>query len=114
MGAVLAATHIQHGPTYRRYSMDRYFRRAIANVCRYGDTDIFPLPIENHVFFDMEDETVALLQELHHDFSTWLSRHPPANEGTLAPISYTGFRWATQLDPLWNLYFLSLVLCIAD
>jgi hypothetical protein len=94
--------------------MEEFFRRAIANTVRYGDTDIFPLPFENHVFHDMANETVALLNELHANFSDWLARHPPAHDGTLAPVSYTGFRWATQLDPLWNLYFLSLVLSISQ
>jgi hypothetical protein len=94
--------------------MEEFFRRAIANVVRYGDTDIFPLPFENHVFHDMADDTVKLLSDLHAHFLDWLVQHPPAHEGALAPVSYTGFRWATQLDPLWNLYFLSLVLSISQ
>lgn len=94
--------------------MKGHFERAIANVVRHGDTDIFPFPIENHVFFDCKSETVALLEEMHANFKTWLAAYPPAHEGALTPVSYTGFRWATQLDPLWNLYFLALVLSIAD
>lgn len=80
----------------------------------HGDTDIFPFPFENHVFHDCVEETVVLLGELHADFSKWLASYPPAHEGALTPVSYTGFRWATQLDPLWNLYFLALVLSIAE
>jgi hypothetical protein len=91
-----------------------YFLRAIANVTRYGDTDIFPFPIENHVFHDMKESTVALLQDIHTDFQKELAAQPPSNDGALAPMSYMGFRWATQIDPIWNLYFLSLVLSIAD
>ena len=94
-------------------TMEKYFRQAIANVTTYGDTDIFPFPFENHVFHDSVEETVNLLEQLHGDFQNWLARHPPSNEGALAPVSYTGFRWANQLDPLWNLYFLALVLSIA-
>lgn len=94
--------------------MEIFFRRAIANVTRHGDTDIFPFPIENHVFHDNPDETVALLTELHANFQGWLTTTSPAHEGALTPVSYTGFRWATQLDPLWNLYFLSLVLSIGE
>ena len=94
--------------------MEHHFRRAIANVSRYGDTDIFPLPVENHIFYDCPDETTKLLSELHANFDAWLAQHPPAHDGTLAPVTYTGFRWATQLDPLWNLYFLALVLSIAE
>lgn len=91
-----------------------FFERAIANVIRHGDTDIFPLPIEDHIFFDKREETVGLLQAIHGNFDEWLHRYPPANEGALAPVNYAGFRWATQLDPLWNLYFLALVLSIAE
>lgn len=87
---------------------------AVANVTKHGDTDIFPFPIENHVFHDKADEAIKLLHHLHAHFSESLATHPPANEGALAPVSYTGFRWATQLDPLWNVYFLALVLSIAE
>ena len=94
--------------------MKAFFEQAIANVIRHGDTDIFPFPIENHLFFDKRSEVVALLQDIHSNFEDSLSKYPPANDGALAPVSYAGFRWATQLDPLWNLYFLSLVLSIAE
>lgn len=94
--------------------MEEYFRRAIANVIRHGDTDIFPFPIENHIFFDKQAECLELLQEIHRDFDGNLSRHPPAHEAALTPVNYSGFRWATQMDPLWNLYFLALVLSISD
>lgn len=94
--------------------MDLFFERAIDNVARHGDTDIFPFPVENHVFFDSKRETVALLREIHNNFERWLATYPPEHEGALTPVSYVGFRWANQLDPLWNLYFLALVLSIAD
>jgi hypothetical protein len=54
------------------------------------------------------------LQEIHKDFDGYLTRYPPAHDAALAPVNFTGFRWATQMDPLWNLYFLALVLSIAD
>jgi hypothetical protein len=94
--------------------MDEFFKRAIANVIRHGDTDIFPFPIENHIFFDKASECLALLRDIHKDFEGSLSRYPPAHDAALAPVNYTGFRWATQIDPLWNLYFLALVLSIAE
>jgi Reverse transcriptase (RNA-dependent DNA polymerase) len=103
-----------HSAGHHEIQMDKYFKRAIANVIKHGDTDIFPFPIENHVFFDKQAECIALLQEVHKDFDGNLSRHPPAHEAALAPVNYTGFRWATQMDPLWNLYFLALVLSIAE
>lgn len=94
--------------------MHTHFRRAISNVIRHGDTDIFPYPIENHVFYDRQDDTLRLLLEIHRDFDNSLHQNPPAHEGALAPVNYTGFRWATQIDPLWNLYFLGLVLSLAE
>ena len=36
------------------------------------------------------------------------------NVGALAPVGYTGFRWAMQIDPIWNAAYLSWVLSIAD
>ena len=35
-------------------------------------------------------------------------------EGMLATVGYTGFRWVTQIDPLWNAYFLGLVIAAGD
>jgi hypothetical protein len=28
------------------------FEAAVANIARFGDTDVFPPPFENHVLFD--------------------------------------------------------------
>jgi hypothetical protein len=94
--------------------MKAYFENAVDNIIRYGDTDIFPFPIENFLFFDQKPRIVDLLLEMHRNFRQHLSAFPPAHEGALAPVSYTGFRWATQLDPLWNAYFLGLVLSISE
>lgn len=93
--------------------MLEHFAFAIDNATRYGDTDVFPFPFENHIFFDHKTETIDLLQKLHSNFNEWISRYPPANETAFVPINYVGFRWATQIDPFWNLYFLALVSSIA-
>ena len=50
------------------------------------------------------------LEELHRDFDAELAKNPPDNINTLAPVGYTGYRWATQIDPLWNAYYLALVI----
>lgn len=94
--------------------MDQFYRRAINNIVRHGDTDIFPFPIENHVLHDKPDKAVALLTKLDLDIKASLAEHPPFNVGALAPVGYTGFRWATQIDPIWNAAYLSWVLSIAD
>lgn len=94
--------------------MDRYYRRALRNIVRHGDTDIFPFPIENHVLHDKPDEAVGILKELDADVPRSLAQRPPGNVGALAPVGYTGFRWALQIDPIWNVAYLSWVLSIAN
>lgn len=94
--------------------MREYFERAIANIIKHGDTDIFPYPIENLIFYDKKQETIDLLLELNKDFANNLASYPPSNNSALAPVGYTGFRWATRIDPIWNAYFLGLVISIAD
>ncbi len=88
-------------------------KRAIQNVIRHGDTDIFPFPIENHAFYDMQTEAFDLIKEYDDKFLDYIVKYPPANVSSLTPVTYSGFRWATQLDPFWNLYLLSSVLSIA-
>lgn len=95
-------------------AMKIYFERALANIVKFGDTDIFPLPFENLVFYDKKDDILSILEDIHGHFDKRLAEFPPANEGALAPVSYTGFRWATQIDPIWNAYFLGVVLSIGD
>lgn len=94
--------------------MEQYYRRAIRNIVRHGDTDIFPFPIENHVLHDFPDRAVQILTELDADVPRSLAEYPPTNVGALAPVGYTGFRWAVQIDPIWNAAYLSWVLSIAE
>jgi hypothetical protein len=94
--------------------MEVFYRRALRNIVRHGDTDIFPFPIENHILHDRPDEAVAILEALDADVPRALAQRPPANVGALAPVGYTGFRWALQIDPIWNAAYLSWVLSIAD
>lgn len=90
------------------------FRLAVANVSAFGDTDVFPSPLDRFPCQDNPDAVVAVLEEVHRTFDEHLANQPPENIDTLAPLGYTSFRWATQIDPLWNLYYLSLVLSIAE
>jgi hypothetical protein len=93
---------------------DEAFRLAIANVAAFGDTDIFPSPLDRYACQDTPDAVLAMLQEVDRTFDQYLANRPPENINALAPLGYTAFRWATEIDPLWNLYFLSLVLVIAE
>ena len=94
--------------------MEQFYRRALKNIVRHGDTDIFPFPVENHVLHDRPDEVVDILRTLDVDVRRSLAQNPPTNVGALAPVGYTGFRWVVQIDPIWNAAYLSWVLSIAD
>ena len=85
---------------------------AVQNVIKHGDTDIFPFPFENHAFFDKESETVELVVEYDEKFDEYLNQFPPKNVSSLTPVTYSGFRWATQIDPIWNPHFLAAVIAI--
>lgn len=94
--------------------MRRSILRAIKNVAKFGDTDIFPLEIERHVLFDRPEEVANLIEDMHQNFEHWIAASPPSFTKTLVPVGYTGFRWATQIEPFWNVYFLALVLRVAE
>lgn len=89
------------------------FSLAVRNIAAWGDTDIFPLPVENHVLHDRQSPVVELLVAMHHDFDSHVANHGPVNESALALVGYTGFRWATELDPIWNAYLLGIVIAVA-
>jgi hypothetical protein len=95
-------------------TIDNAFRLAVANVAAFGDTDVFPSPLDRFPCQDSPNDVVDVLQDVHSNFDQYLANLPPENIDTLAPVGYTSFRWATQVDPLWNLYYLALVLSIAE
>jgi hypothetical protein len=86
------------------------FKAAVKNIATYGDTDIFPFSFEQHIFHDQPELILGALEVIHSDFDAQLAQNPPDNINTLASVGYTGYRWAAQLDPLWNAYYLSLVI----
>ena len=88
-------------------------RKAVDNVAHWGDADLFPFPIENHVFHDMPDEVIDLLIDISSHFGSKLESFPVESYSTLAPVGYTGFRLATQIEPFWNAYLLGLVVDLA-
>jgi hypothetical protein len=73
---------------------------AVLNIVKHGDTDIFPFPFENHAFFDNRAEIVDLVVEYDDNFDEYLARFSPLNVSSLTPVTYSGFRWATQIDPI--------------
>jgi reverse transcriptase-like protein len=87
---------------------------AVRNVARYGDTDVYPFPLENHWFHDEENGVTELLMKLDGDFDGWLRSYPVSYATGLSSVGYNGFRAATQIDPIWNAYLLALLLEIAS
>jgi nucleoside phosphorylase len=86
---------------------------SLRNIQHFGDTDIFPRPYELGVFRDLEPDSEVLLDTMDHEFDEFFPRYPPSHLSTLSQVGYAGFRWASQLDPLYNAYWLSLVIRIA-
>jgi hypothetical protein len=66
------------------------------------------------VLHDRTDEVVRLLADVHGRLDEALVDTPVLVEGALSLITYEGFRWVSQIDPLWNAYFLGLLLRVGD
>lgn len=93
---------------------DESLKLAIKNIASHGDTDIFPFPIENHLFFDKPDQTFSVLQHIDKNFAEALTEMPVLTSKELAAVGYSGFRQGTQIDPVWNAYLLALVASIGE
>jgi len=87
---------------------------AVNNVAKFGDTDIFPYPIDNHILNDMPEATVSVLEQIDKNFDIAIKNLPVLTARNLSVVGYSGFRWGTQIDPIWNIYLLSLVISIAE
>jgi Reverse transcriptase (RNA-dependent DNA polymerase) len=85
---------------------------ALANIARWGDTDVFPKPLENHVIAERSVAFRKIVQNFARDITDRLAEDPPLVIAA-APNGYAGFRWVTQLDPVWNSYLLAATLDIA-
>ena len=97
-------------PDTKTSKLSSSIKAAVKNIATYGDTDIFPFSFEQHIFHDRPDLIQKALEVIHANFEAQLAQNAPDNINTLAPVGYTGYRWASQLDPLWNAYYLSLVI----
>ncbi len=93
---------------------DAALKAAVRNIATHGDTDVFPFPFECHLFYDAPDACVKVLKELDSKFDEFMATYPADTIITLTQVGYTGFRWATQIEPFWNAYYLALVIQIAD
>jgi hypothetical protein len=98
---------------YKEGDIKSAFKLAAKNVIKFGDTDIFPYPVETRMFGDIFISLGKSLIETHADFTNRLNDSAPVNISTCSTVGYTGYRWATQIDPYWNVYFLGLVLSLS-
>lgn len=94
--------------------MRDFFEAAIENIYRHGDTDIFPFPIENRIIYDKKLEIVANLENIYSKLDTYFIQNTSDDIRSLVAVHHTGFRWASQLDPVWNVVFLGCILSIAE
>jgi hypothetical protein len=96
--------------------MRKCFRLAVKNIASLGDTDVFPYPIDNAIFFDRQNEVVDLLEEMYRTqpFKDNFDRYPLVFDTELVAAGYLGFRNVTQIDPLWNALLLGTVLTIGS
>lgn len=94
--------------------MKKFFYAAIDNIYKHGDTDIFPFPIENRIINDKRNDVADLLLKRYSDFDKLFVQEPPNDIRSLVAVHHSGFRWASQLDPLWNVFLLGNVLSIAE
>ena len=95
-------------------TIDACMQFAIQNVVRFGDTDIFPYPIERQIVRDCEKDVLKLLEVIWKDFEKMPIDMAIEHERLLQAVGYTGFRQGTQIDTTWNIYLLGLVLNIGE
>jgi hypothetical protein len=94
--------------------MKEHFKKALLNIIKHGDTDIFPFPFERYLFEEKFDETLKILENIHSNLENAISESPPLTLVKLSPVGYYGFRQATMIEPFWNAYFLGLVISLAE
>lgn len=87
---------------------------ALLNIAKHGDTDVFPFPFENHMFHDKPELCKPVIMDMHKEFEKYMAKYSPATISSLSQVGYTGFRWAMQIEPFWNAYYLALAISIAD
>ncbi len=94
--------------------LENCFDLALENIIRHGDTDIFPFPFESRLFKDKKKDVKQKLIQTFDEFDKKIIEVPPNQINSFSSIGYYGYRWATQIDPFWNAFFLGLVLKIAE
>lgn len=95
-------------------SLESNFSLALDNIIEFGDTDIFPFSFESRIFEDQKSDIIIKLTDIYENMNDYLQDSPPVNINTCSTVGYTGFRWATQIDPIWNAFYLGLCIGVAE
>lgn len=86
---------------------DESLKLAVRNIATFGDTDVFPVPLEVHWFRDRPDDVLSLLQRLRQEGESAISWLPVFWSTELTNAGHRGYRRATQIEPLWNAFLLA-------
>ncbi|PLR48274.1 RNA-dependent DNA polymerase [Chimaeribacter arupi] len=100
--------------TFDSNKLEDCFNLALQNIIKHGDTDIFPYPFESRLFEDKKEFVIKALIETFNDFDNKRKGVPPNLINSFSSIGYYGYRWATQIDPFWNAFFLGLVIRLSS
>lgn len=96
-----------------RASWDRHLGRAvdaaIRNVLGFGDTDLFPDPLESRWIAQAPGQARKAVIDLHRQMDGGRPGRPDTLRA-LFPAGPVGYRLGSQIDPVWNLYLLALVI----
>jgi hypothetical protein len=57
--------------------MRKHFKKALLNIIKHGDTDIFPFPFERYLFEEKNKESLDILESIHGDLDNAISESPP-------------------------------------
>ena len=87
--------------------------RAVDHLSAHDDTDIFQSPLDGLALFRDRDAAIAAVTTHHLDFERLAAVEPPTIIRSLVPSGYQGLRLASQIPPIWNAYYLSLVISCA-
>jgi len=83
---------------------ERSIRWSLNHLIKYGDTDLFPKPIEFDSLYKIENDTVKKLKDL--DLGNY---QYGASRRFIVPKDELSYRIATQLDPLDNIILTAII-----
>lgn len=84
--------------------------RAIDIVLAYGDSFVLPPSFEIAVIRGRRADVAELVAGLYLGYPDFPGEEPLFGDVVLSPVGHAGFRPITQLDPIWNIYLLALVI----